>query len=390
MSVRKRKNPHSAIKNIFYKLSRNAVFYAVILLVFASCFVAGALRKKDVGKLDASVTSGKNTTVTVSAVKPLEVYFIDVGQGDATLIKFPDGKNMLIDGGRSGAAVEKTLAEYLTDERGKPLTIDYCVATHSDEDHIGSLAYVYKNRKVACSFRPYIKSDKVSLAEGFNVGKTLADSLVPAYDEYLAAANNENTYYEFFDDESDFSNAASCNGQTYSYSVDFVLPYAPKHTDFKQFDDANDFSAVIAVTYGKTKMLFCGDIGAERERDLVKAYKDSPLFLDCTVLKVSHHGSANSTCSEFLGAVKPEYAVISCGLGNEYGHPSKSVLERLQAACSTVCRTDLQGTVGFSVSYDGEITRVKSCRANDEYLFLDGTECTPYLTKIQNEKRRSI
>ena len=144
MSDNNRKKLHSPIRNLLYKIGRNRFFYAGVAAVATASFVVGIYINKNAGKRQYLPSSTKNSTTVVETLRDFEVYFIDVGQGDATLIKFPDGKNMLVDGGRNDKETEEKLDEYLT-ENGKKLTIDYCVATHSDADHVGSLDYVYKN-----------------------------------------------------------------------------------------------------------------------------------------------------------------------------------------------------------------------------------------------------
>ena len=301
----KRKKVHSPFRNFLYKISRNGFFYAALTLVIATCFIIGVIVNKDVGKIENLPDTTKNSTVRIDELDNLEVCFLDVGQGDATLIKFPDGKTMLIDGGRTGADTERILDKYLTDENGDKLTIDYCVATHSDEDHVGSLGYVYKNYTVLNSFRPYVKALTSDVSDGFNDGKIIKDTPSDAYGDYVAAAEKEKCYYEYFDDSSDFTNTVICGDQTFTYSVDFVLPYAAKYTDFEKFDDSNDFSAVIAVSYAGKRILLCGDMGKDRETDILNAYRTDPIRMKCDVLKVAHHGSENSSCRAFISAVDP-------------------------------------------------------------------------------------
>ena len=232
----KRKKVHSPFRNFLYKISRNGFFYAALTLVIATCFIIGVIVNKDVGKIENLPDTTKISTVRIDELDNLEVCFLDVGQGDATLIKFPDGKTMLIDGGRTGADTERILDKYLTDE---------------------SLGYVYKNYTVLNSFRPYVKALTSDVSDGFNDGKIIKDTPSDAYGDYVAAAEKEKCYYEYFDDSSDFTNTGICGDQTFTYSVDFVLPYAAKYTDFEKFDDSNDFSAVIAVSYAGKRILLC-------------------------------------------------------------------------------------------------------------------------------------
>lgn len=389
MSDNKRKKLHSPIRNLLYKIGRNRFFYAGVAAVATASFVVGIYINKNAGKRQYLPSSTKNSTTVVETLRDFEVYFIDVGQGDATLIKFPDGKNMLVDGGRNDKETEEKLDEYLT-ENGKKLTIDYCVATHSDADHVGSLDYVYKNYKVLNSFRPYIRANTDKFSGGFNVGRKLKDDPADAYTDYLTAVYNENSYWEFFDDESDFTNTALCGDDECEYSVEFLLPYAKDHEDYKderKFVDANDFSAVIKITCFGESVLLTGDIDNEKESEIVEAYKSDILKLSCGTLKVAHHGSETSTSAAFIDVVKPDRAIISCGLNNEYGHPSKGALQNL--AGITIYRTDLQGTIKLSFTHGNDDSQISvDTNKNDEYLLDTPAGYEPYIEIIKNNKRK--
>lgn len=389
MSDNKRKKLHSPIRNLLYKIGRNRFFYAGVAAVATASFVVGIYINKNAGKRQYLPSSTKNSTTVVETLRDFEVYFIDVGQGDATLIKFPDGKNMLVDGGRNDKETEEKLDEYLT-ENGKKLTIDYCVATHSDADHVGSLDYVYKNYKVLNSFRPYIRANTDKFSGGFNVGRKLKDDPADAYTDYLTAVYNENSYWEFFDDESDFTNTALCGDDEWEYSVEFLLPYVKDHEDYKderKFADANDFSAVIKITCFGESVLLTGDIDNEKESEIVEAYKSDILKLSCGTLKVAHQGSETSTSAAFIDVVKPDRAIISCGLNNEYGHPSKGALQNL--AGITIYRTDLQGTIKLSFTHGNDDSQISvDTNKNDEYLLDTPAGYEPYIEIIKNNKRK--
>lgn len=367
-----KKKVHSPVRNAINWLRANFVACFIIAFCVTAVLVVGIVINGKKGKIEENyVPSERVITTTVKELKDLEVVFIDVGQGDCILIKFPDGKNMLIDGGQSLQSVENKIDEALT-VGDKKLTIDYCVATHPDADHVGSLDYVYKNYAVNYSFRPYVKckTDDQYLY-GFNLGKTL--DCDKTYAEYLAAVKDEKTGYEFFTDASDFTNEIICDDKKYSYTVDFLMPYAKTLDDYKSFTDSNDFSAVIKVTcYGKS-ILFCGDIETENiENSLINSYKMNLSAIKSDVIKIAHHGSDGSSSPRFLNAVLPEYAVLSCGLGNGYGHPSLNTLNRINVSGARIYRTDLQGAVVCKVSSDGKIKFSVECDKNDEFLLCDG------------------
>ena len=294
--------------------------------------------KFDFGFLKKESESVSVNYSEVDNVRDLKVYFIDIGQGDCIFIELPDGKNMLIDTGEKRNAGKAKIDKYLRDEKGNKVTIDYCVATHPDSDHIGLMPYVYEQYDVLKSYRPYVYSENKSasaLPYELNKGIKIKNSSNIYYD-YITNVNAEQTYWEFFKDDSDFSNGfTGKDGEIYEYTVNFVMPYADNLNDYQYFTTPNDFSAVIMLEYADRKILFTGDIEYETgkkgaEQSFIREFSTSnPAMVDCDVLKVAHHGSDSSTSPEFLSLVKPEYSVISCGLSNKHRHPLKSTLDNL-------------------------------------------------------------
>ena len=367
-----KKKVHSPVRNALLWLKTNFVACFIIAFCVVAALVTGIVINGKKGKTEKSYApSERIISTSVSELKDLEVVFIDVGQGDCILVKFPDGKNMLIDGGRNFATVKTKIDEALT-EGGKKLKIDYCVATHPDADHVGSLDYVYKNYEVGYSFRPYVKCETDdSYLSGFNTGVKL--DCDDEYAAYLAAVKEEGTGYEFFTDLSDFTNEIVYNGKSYEYKVDFLMPYAKTTEGFKSFKDANDFSAIIRITcYGKS-VLFCGDAETENiENLLMNSYKINLSELKTDVMKIAHHGGAYSTSPNFLNAVMPTYAVLSCGVANNYGHPARTTLNKLTTAGAKIYRTDLQGSATCCINAEGVIKFSVECDKNDEFLYADG------------------
>ena len=137
-------------------------------------------------------------------------------------------------------------------------------------------------------------------------------------------------------------------------------------TTGKEYSDMNNSSLVVKITHGETSFLFMGDAEVELEHDLV----DMGVDLSATVLKVGHHGSDSSSSYYFLRAVMPQYAVISVGRENPYGHPSDAVLSRLHDEGAKVYRTDLQGDILCTCTGDGTVSIISQREANDEALFL--------------------
>lgn len=384
---KKRRKPHSAVRNFAHHLRDNLTYYLIISLTLVAVVVTGVVLVADKGKVKETYIPSQTVLVTKTNIaRDLEVTFIDVGQGDCILVKFPDGKNMLVDGGKSNTVVEKKIDEYLTVD-GKKLKIDYCVATHPDADHVGSLDYVYANYSVGYSFRPYVKySGEISLTDTFNLGEDRSCTSND-YKNYLTAVYNEKSGYEYFLNGSDFTNAVEIDGERYEYTVDFVMPYAESLKDYADIQTSNDFSAVIKISYRGKSILLCGDAESENiEKSLVNSYKNDFSVLQSDVLKVSHHGSKNATSQAFLNTVNPKYAVLSCGVANGYSHPDVSVLNRLASRSVVVMRTDLQGSVTVAISLDGSLSTYYETDANDRYLMLDGAGISDIADIVEGNK----
>lgn len=273
--------------------------------------------------------SGEKTGAPVSAAQgdtggggsasgTLEVYFFDVGQGDSELIRLPGGENILIDAGTS--STEDELVGELRSLGAE--TLDLVVATHPHADHIGGMAAVIDAFDVRQVVMPRIsESDTPTTKTYENLLQSIADkglTIMPAEpgDELLSSGG----------------------------AVLTVL--APNGEDY---GDLNNYSVVLRLTYGEDSFLFTGDAEEASEEEMLSL--DWPLT--ATVLKCGHHGSETSTSPAFLDAVSPQYAVISCGVDNDYGHPDAVTLEKLEAAGAEVFRTDRQGTILASTEGSG-------------------------------------
>lgn len=362
------------------------VIIIITVIVLAVFYISNGY-KFDFGFLKKESESVSVNYSEVDNVRDLKVYFIDIGQGDCIFIELPDGKNMLIDTGEKRNAGKAKIDKYLRDEKGNKVTIDYCVATHPDSDHIGLMPYVYEQYDVLKSYRPYVYSENKSasaLPYELNKGIKIKNSSNIYYD-YITNVNAEQTYWEFFKDDSDFSNGfTGKDGEIYEYTVNFVMPYADNLNDYQYFTTPNDFSAVIMLEYADRKILFTGDIEYETgkkgaEQSFIREFSTSnPAMVDCDVLKVAHHGSDSSTSPEFLSLVKPEYSVISCGLSNKHRHPLKSTLDNLVNCGSDIYGTDLQGTIILTIDSKGIMTFEKQTNKYDGKILDDGDTIKQY------------
>ena len=243
---------------------------------------------------------------TVASAENLVVYFLDVGQADAAILQCGD-EVMMIDGGESSDS--SLIYSYLTKTLG--IThIDYMIATHPHADHIGGLSGALNACSVGVVYSPVTSYDSKQFS-----------SLV----KYTQKQGRDLTVPKVGDSFS-FGDA----------QVQFLSP-------MKEYSNINDSSIVVRIIHGINTFLFAGDAEWEAEHDMV----DSGYDLSATVLKVGHHGSDTSSSYVFLREVMPKYAVISCGEGNSYGHPTEAVLSRLRDVGAQVFRTDMQGDVVF-------------------------------------------
>lgn len=250
---------------------------------------------------------------TVPDGSSFSIQFIDVGQADCALVQC-DGHYMLIDGGNR----EDSNLIYSVLERNKISNLDIVVGTHAHEDHIGGLPGAFQ----------YASADL---------------TLSPVTDYDSATFENFSKYAE----EKGSGLVIPAVGDTYSLGSAQVVILGVNSTD-----DTNDTSIVLKIQYGQTSFLFTGDA----ERTAEQVILDSGADLSATVLKVGHHGSDTSSCYQFLREVNAQYAVISCGVDNSYGHPHDEVLSRLRDADVQLFRTDLQGDIfctsdGKSISF---------------------------------------
>ena len=236
----------------------------------------------------------------------MKVHFIDVDQGDSTFIELPNGEAMLIDAGEIDQA-DKVVTYIYTQGYD---TIDYVVATHAHSDHIGGLPDVLGSFNI----ENFYMTSAVAAT-------SIYEDMLNAVDESGAAVHD-----------------VMAGDVIYNEANLLIEVVAPKEIDY---DEQNNNSVVIKLTYGDDKFLFTGDAEKSEEDGIWTNIK-------CDVLKVGHHGSDSSSSSNFLKKVEPSYAVISCGLHNSYGHPTNDVLKRLDDRNIDVYRTDLQGTIVFT------------------------------------------
>ena len=255
-----------------------------------------------------STTSLANTNVTIK--------FIDVGQGEAILIALPE-KTMLIDAGPTGSAPK--IAQVLH-ELGRE-KIDYLIATHPDEDHIGGMADIISSTQIGTIYAPNKTNNTAT------------------YRKFLTAIQNNNLQITL-------AEAGTIIDQTNDYKIEILWP-----TKDANFPDTNDYSIIIKLTVGNKTFLFTGDAPTNA------ILQSNPGHID--VLKLSHHGSRTGTNEQLVRKLSPTYAVISYALDNSYGHPMQSVLNALHKHSVEIWGTGANGTItitcdGTTIDISGE------------------------------------
>ena len=234
------------------------------------------------------------------------IYFLDVGQGDCTLIRTREG-DILIDAGPESA--QDALCLRLAQLGVKEIAL--AIFTHPDEDHVGGADGVFEKIPVREVWLPMREMDNPSAAR-----------MEKAIEENGAARKNVRA------------------GEVLKVGDAVVATLAPMGD---ATGDPNDNSIVVRVTCGEVGMLFMGDASAKIEQKLVETY--SKAHLSAQLYKVGHHGSSTSNTEAFLSVVNPTYAVICSSIDNSYGHPHGVVVERLQNVGATVLMTATDGEV---------------------------------------------
>ena len=275
---------------------------------------------------ESSVDDVRSPTVNYQrSDSELSVHFLDVGQADSILVILPDRRVMLVDGGNN--ADGPVVVKYL--ERTGIKRIHYLVGTHPHEDHIGGLDDVIEAFEVEKVYMPRVAHNTRTYEDVLTAIKARNLKVTPARAGLIV-----------LDDP--------------GLQIEFL---APGSSDYK---DLNQYSAVIKITYINCSILLTGDAGFESEEEMIASGAD----LEADVLKVGHHGSRYSTSEEFLEAVSPVYAVISCGKDNDYGHPHEETISRLAGQAARILRTDRDGTV--IITCDGQDLQVKTGQSSGD------------------------
>lgn len=261
------------------------IFIIIILLTCSSCSTYDSINYKDI----------------------MKVHFIDVGQGDAILVQV-NNINLLIDSGPKEN--KRNLLNYL--DSLKISTLDYVIATHPHEDHIGNMHSIINRYNVTYFYSPKVTHTSKS------------------FEKMIEALISKNKKINVLD-----VNTKSIDlGNHTSFTI-----YSPFPRDYGE--NLNLYSAVFKIKYKNTSFLFTGDAEKLNENEIL----NNNISIDADVLKVAHHGSSTSTSSAFLKEIDPRIAVISVGKDNKFNHPTKETLSNLDEQVKLIYRTDIDGTV---------------------------------------------
>lgn len=295
----KKKNKEKLIKWIFFLF---VIFLGAITSYFMDFNKENSLM--DTNNLEEV---GKNNDLNEIVEPKLQVHYIDVGQADAILITQGEVA-MLIDAGKNDT--EDYLENYLKEHN--ITNLEYVIGTHAHEDHIGGIDKVINDFEVNNIFFP----------------KTAANT--KTFENFVNSVKSRNKKI--------YAPQVGENFKLGDAEFEIIAPNASK------YDRANDYSICLKLKYKNKSFLFMGDAEKTSEEEII----NNNIDLKSDVLKLGHHGSKTSTTSDFLEKVSPEYVVISCGKDNDYSHPSKEIMIKLQASKIPVFRTDESGTIVLS------------------------------------------
>lgn len=332
---------HSLKKQFFSEVSRSKETYVPYQEIISETIDLGVFEQEDIDEpqpLKKRVLSKKWLTliVTISVIgmgigiwvrtpqpSGVRITILDVGQGDAHLIQTSEGHTILIDGGPDDTIIEK-LSQYMGASNH---TIDMMILTHPHADHVTGLVEVLDRYQVDRVIGTGVLYDTSVYHTWQNM---ITEQEIPF--EYAVAPKK----YIFETDTGD---------------VVFDIVYPFEDVSETVYEDVNESSIVVRMSYNGTRVLFTGDISVTNEQEML----DASINLQADILKVPHQGSDTSSSVEFLEAVHPTYAAIPVGKDNEFGHPSLRILRRLERAGALIYRTDNDGDIMFNIDQEGNI-----------------------------------
>lgn len=363
-------------------------------------------------------TQSNAANFTVVDACGCKIHYIDVGQGDCTLIELPDGTNMVIDAGTDDKKLLNGMISYIKNINNISV-IDYLVLTHSDDDHSGGMKRVFEEFEIKNVFRPFQLACKKA-KDG--AGNTIAGEPIDAedlgnyYDPALSDSDSpikrtytyaycdfiESAYSEQWTDGAgnkvDATITVSYQGLNIGstitgidFSIEFLYPTTTAELTLngavktngrpvKKYDENNNASPVILFEYKDNSFLWTGDAEKKVEDDFLTECDADPILknkvTNVEVYKAGHHGSSTSSTANFLSLINPAYTICSCGENNKFKHPSQAFLERWETQMQAQgasrklnepLRTDKNKTIIFGVTNNGEL------------VYCSGVDSTPFV-----------
>ena len=300
------------LKNAFEKNMKkhkgNKKAQLITIIVFGLIAIFSALFGKDI--LGGNLGTAKGN---------IEISYLDVGQGDAAYIRVND-LDILIDAGpRSDSdKLMNQLEEKSIDD------FEIVIATHPHEDHIGGMTKVLEKYSVENFYMPKVTST------------------TKTFENMIKAVNNKGIKIKVIKEGTTIDLGEGARFDTYSPIKD-------------SYDNLNDYSPIMKLTYGNNSFIFTGDAEKAVEKEVVKKYANE---LDADVIKFGHHGSSTSSTKEFIEAISPKYGIVSCGVDNSYGHPHRETLDIINKMKIETYRTDKQGEI--TITSDGNTININT------------------------------
>ena len=321
---RGKRNPNGYYSNKRKRKEKITIIIALVLFIFS--LAMSFLEKNDIFSWNDLNNATGTLNGPVNPDSSFSIYYLDVGQGDCTIVKSNESV-MMIDTSTQNHTldIQEALKSLSIDK------IDYLVITHQHDDHMGSAKDIIDKYQVENIIMP--KLSEINMVT------------TTSYENLLKSIVNNNV------------NAISSTvGESFWLGDASVQIFSPS----KQDEDLNNMSIVLKVVYGETKFIFQGDAEKAVEKQLLNS--DFDLFAD--IIKLGHHGSNTSSTDKYLKAVNPKYAIISCGADNSYGHPHDEVIERLRKNNISFYITAQTGDI--TVTSDGKNIDIQT--QNKEWL----------------------
>lgn len=370
-------------KNIFIDIAVLIVAAVVIGISMAfSADVDKALGLSYYTEVEKEQDSGADD-VEIAPINDgaLNVHFVDVGQGDCTIIELPDGKTMIIDGGENNKATEQAIQTFI--DRTLPDDFeyfDYAILTHPDSDHCGSFDYVLQNypsrtvyrpnvEAVGTASNPFVDPGKDDLKENAVVKSTAAYANSV---KYMYQTTDDFTSVVYITDPDDPKQTIT--GENSEYTFEFYSPLSDNYGTKESNAEWNNYSPVMILEYKGFKYAMSGDAeednldefvsktAAAKTDGVTDKYDAFDENYCVNVIKAGHHGSRNATTLDYLNVITTDtgaadvYCVISCGEGNSYKHPHQEAIDRYKqigVKDDNILRTDIVGDITLSVKNDG-------------------------------------